>query len=81
MKKFIYLIISGAIAFSCTSKNWTSGPEGVTVFPSNPSGNGAQAIRIVPVTGEIIGDKKMRNACFGIQIGFLFNNKSFARTR
>lgn len=27
------------------------------------------------VTGEVIGDKKMRNACFGIQIGFLFNNK------
>jgi len=27
------------------------------------------------VTGEVIGDKKMRNSCFGIQIGFLFNNK------
>ncbi len=54
MKKASLAVLTGLIAFSCSLKNWDSGPGGVTVSPSHPGGKTARAIQIVPLSEEII---------------------------
>lgn len=55
MKKCFYLLFAGLFLFSCSSQKWKSGPDGLVVFPSKPALNSGKAIRIRPVTAEIIG--------------------------
>jgi alpha-D-xyloside xylohydrolase len=54
MKNFYFVFMAGFILLSCSQKNWTSTPEGVTVFPEKTMAKGAKAVRIVPVSDEII---------------------------
>ena len=54
MKNLLTIILIAFIGFSCTTKNWESGENGVIVYPENVSGNAARAIRITPLGEGII---------------------------
>jgi alpha-D-xyloside xylohydrolase len=54
MRKLLFLILAVILVLSCSQKNWTSGPEGVTVYPEYRTENGARAVRIVPLNDEMI---------------------------
>jgi len=54
MKNLLTIILIGFISFSCTTKNWESGENGIIVYPENASGNAARAILVTPLDDEII---------------------------
>lgn len=47
----VWIILTG---MSCTKKNWEKSEKGLTVFPENVTENGAVAVRVEPITNEIL---------------------------
>lgn len=54
MNKRLMIAALGLAMLACQPKAYETHPDGVTVFPSEKAENGASAIRVIPVTDEII---------------------------
>ena len=54
MNRILTITLLSLLLASCTAKNWKSDQGGVIVYPEQVAANGAKAVRIVPVSDEII---------------------------
>ncbi|MCY1723056.1 DUF5110 domain-containing protein [Prolixibacteraceae bacterium Z1-6] len=52
--KVIAVFLMAIMGMSCSNKQWESYPEGIVIYPSDPSENSAQVVRITPLGDEII---------------------------